>query len=147
MYRKPDRGKEALPHDQRKQAHSPTNLIRTDGGQDSIDSIAIIDPNTAHHVTYDVPFARERDGHCVEVTIPIGDGRTEICRETVTHLSPAIIGHIAVTTWATTVAKTGRIVAGEIEKESIVTIRFDDGGYSDAETDAVLEAPGVNTDG
>ena len=140
MSRKQDRGKEPLPHDQQKQAHSPTNLIRTDGGRDSIDSIAIIDPKTAHHVSYDGPFARERDGHCVEVTIPIGEGRTEICRETATHLSPAIIGHIALTTWATTVAKTGRIVAAEIEEESVVTIRFDDGGYSDAETEALLDA-------
>ena len=143
MSRKPDRGKEPLPHEQRKQAHSSTNLIRTDGGRDSIDSIAIIDPKTAHHVAYDGPFARERDGHCVEVTIPIGNGRTEICRETATHLSPAIIGHIALTTWATTIAKTGRIVAAEIEEESVVTIRFDDGGYSDAEADALLDATGV----
>lgn len=137
------RGKEPLPHEQRQQAHSSTTQIRTDGGRDSIDSIAIIDPKTAHHVAYDGPFARERDGHCVEVTIPIGDGRTEMCRETATHLSPAIIGHIAVTTWATTIAKTGRIVAAEIEEESVVTIRFDDGGYSDAETDALLETTGV----
>lgn len=143
MSRERNRGKEPLPHDQRKQAHSPTTQIRTDGGRDSIDSIAIIDSKTAHHVAYDGPFARERDGHCVEVTIPIGDGRTEICRETATHLSPAIIGHIAVTTWATTVAKTGRIVAAEIEEESVVTIRFDDGGYSDAETDALLETAEV----
>ena len=143
MSRKPDRGKEPLPHDQQKQAHSPTNLIRTDGGRDSIDSIAIIDPKTAHHVSYDGPFARERDGHCVEVTIPIGEERTEICRETATHLSPAIIGHIALTTWATTVAKTGRIVAAEIEEESVVTIRFNDGGYGDAETDTLLRTTGV----
>lgn len=143
MSRKPDRGKEPLPHEQRQQAHSPTTQIRTDGGRDSIDSIAIIDPKTAHHVSYDGPFARERDGHCVEVTIPIGDGRTEICRETATHLTPAIIGHIAVTTWATTVVKTGRIVTAEIEEESVVTIRFDDGGYSDAEADALLETAEV----
>lgn len=135
-------GKEPLPHEQRQQAHSPTTQIRTDGGRDSIDSIAIIDPKTAHHVSYDGPFARERDGHCVEVTIPIGEGRTEMCRETATHLTPAIIGHIAVTTWATTIAKTGRIVAAEIEEESVVTIRFDDGGYSDAETDVLLETTG-----
>ena len=143
MSRKQDRGKEPLPHDQQKQAHSPTNLIRTDGGRNSIDSLAIIDPKTAHHVSYDGPFARERDGHCVEVTIPIGEGRTEICRKTATHLSPAIIGHIALTTWATTVAKTGRIVAAEIEEESVVTIRFNDGGYGDAETDTLLRTTGV----
>ena len=137
------RGKEPLPHEQRQHTHSPTTRICTDGGRDSIDAIAIIDPKTAHHVSYDGPFARERDGHCVEVTIPLGEGRTEICRETATHLSPAIIGHIALTTWATTVAKTGRIVAAEIEEESVVTIRFNDGGYGDAETDTLLRTTGV----
>ena len=143
MSRKQDRGKEPLPHGQTHRSDRSTTRICTDGGRDSIDSIAIIDPKTAHHVSYDGPFARERDGHCVEVTIPIGEGRTEICRETATHLSPAIIGHIALTTWATTVAKTGRIVAAEIEEESVVTIRFDDGGYSDAETEALLDAKEV----
>lgn len=139
------RGKEPLPYEQPQhcQQNSSTTQIRTDGGRDSIDSIAIIDPKTANHVAYDGPFARERDGHCVEVTIPIGDGRTEICRETATQLSPEIIGHIALTTWATTVAKTGRIVAAEINEEAVVTIRFDDGGYSDAEMDALVETTGV----
>lgn len=103
--------------------------LLTDGGRDRVDTIAIIDRETGSHVSYDGPFDSDREGHCVEISIPIGHAKGEITPTTAENLSQRS-NDIAVTTWATDVETTGIIEAVDVIEERLV-VRINDGSAVD----------------
>lgn len=118
------RGNQPLPHDQTHRSHRSTGRICTDGGRDSIDSIAFIDRETGSHVAYDGPFTCDRDGHCVDISMPIGEGDSEIIHQTASNLADRT-NDIAVTTWATEIETTGIIEAADVIEDTLV-VRIND---------------------
>lgn len=119
------RGKEPLPHDQTHRSH-PADRIRTDGGHESVDTLAVIDRETGGHIAYEGPFRRERTQDHVEIALPIGIATDpgQITDETAAILTD-FVGKIAITTVGCGIATTGIIEAVETVGRT-VGIRIND---------------------
>jgi hypothetical protein len=119
------RGKEPLPHDQTHRSH-PTDHIRTDGGQNTVDTLAVIDRETGGHIAYEGPFRQERTEEYVEIALPIGIATEpgQITDETAAILTD-FVGKIAITADGRGIETTGIIEAVETVGRT-VGIRIND---------------------